>query len=765
MAGRFPAMRGWKAWSSRLGLLSLALGLGGWMQAQFPQARLDTLFPAGGQPGHEMALTLTGEHLDQLSALMASHPGIQGTRIDTFDASSSHPGSWALSVSKEVPPGIYEVRAKGYFGVSNPRAFVVEDAPQAQKEGSPLQAHSAMPLEVGTALHAHTDERSVDHYRVRLKAGKHYHLTCLAAPLDSRLQPIVTLMDPIGKEVARGRPDGSLQHQASHEGGYLLRVHDAEYRGGAAYFYRLRMTEGFGEEQILPAPRPSDAPMRNALQPPRPQDRKRPFLPWNSLGLPVHQEGKTTPDDRSPMQPPLVIAGQWTAQGEEDIYPFHSGKGEVWWIEIFSHRLGHATSPTLRLEQVLSVSDGSTSYQTLQALYPSRDEPLGRPLSLTHRDIIHRFEAPEEGTYRIAVRDLHQHAMHPVSHPYQLVIRKPNPDFELVMAPAQRRTVEGDQRSIHPAEITLRPGGTWPLRIAALRRDGFDGAIALSLSGLPEGIHAMATTIPKDQREGWVFLTADPAQQAGSYPIRVQGSARIGETERRKEAHMITTVWPVGDFNNEAIVQRLTGESWLAIHGQEKPPVRIVSPTPQLTTTEGAELKIPLTLEWMEGVKDPLNLKPVGHPALAKAPTLEVKPSQGEATLTLQLEALKAPPGSMRLALRGQTKVTYRNQPEVVTLLQEKIATHKAEEQSMQQRLETLSSELEVQANSAEKEETHEAHRTLTQQLEDHAKALPQLEAQLKQAEERAKPKDLLWTLFSSPIEILIEPATEEASP
>src|SRR5262249_44399052 len=111
-----------------------ALVSGASAQAQLPPTlpnpRLNWLFPAGGQVGTAFEVKVTGDDLDDAGKLDCSHPGITATLTMAepgLGQTGPQPvhGTFQVKIAADVPPGVYELRVQGKFGLSNPRAFVV----------------------------------------------------------------------------------------------------------------------------------------------------------------------------------------------------------------------------------------------------------------------------------------------------------------------------------------------------------------------------------------------------------------------------------------------------------------------------------------------------------------------------------------------------------------------------------------------------------------------------------------------------------------
>ncbi len=126
-----PYLRGW------LALLILSAVA----HAQLPNPALDFIYPPGGQAGTTCRVQTGGRDLDDGQRLIFSHPGISSrgvTRAPSEFESSPQPvpGQYDVDIAVNVPPGIYDVRAFGRYGVSTPRSFVVGDVPEQQETGA-----------------------------------------------------------------------------------------------------------------------------------------------------------------------------------------------------------------------------------------------------------------------------------------------------------------------------------------------------------------------------------------------------------------------------------------------------------------------------------------------------------------------------------------------------------------------------------------------------------------------------------------------------
>ncbi|HZT30543.1 MAG TPA: hypothetical protein VFA33_11700 [Bryobacteraceae bacterium] len=121
------------------------------------------------------------------------------------------------------------------------------------------------------------------------------------------------------------------------------------------------------------------------------------------------------------------------------------------------------------------------------------------------------FTAPEDGEYILRISDVR--GLKGEDYAYRLTAREPEPDFLL---------------SVSPRNPNVPEGGRIPITVTALRLDDFEGPIAVSLEGLPAGLHATSSTIAAGQVSTTLLLSADEhARMAQAAPLKVSGRAKI----------------------------------------------------------------------------------------------------------------------------------------------------------------------------------------------------------------------------------------------
>ena len=158
--------------------------------------------------------------------------------------------------------------------------------------------------------------------------------------------------------------------------------------------------------------------------------------------------------------------------------------------------------------------------------------PNGLPVARLHfhnddgrfprgRDSFLEFKAPADGGYLVRIRDTHGRTGEDFA--YRLALRPPREDFQLAADPRAPNIPQGERV---------------PLRVTALREDGFDGEIRIAVEDLPAGIHASDTVIPSGQMVATLMLHADSDAAIGeAFPLKIRGTAEIGGRTVSKRAN------------------------------------------------------------------------------------------------------------------------------------------------------------------------------------------------------------------------------------
>ncbi|MHC4166880.1 MAG: hypothetical protein ACYSWQ_07980, partial [Planctomycetota bacterium] len=127
-----------------------------------------------------------------------------------------------------------------------------------------------------------------------------------------------------------------------------------------------------------------------------------------------------------------------------------------------------------------------------------------------HADSLLSVTLPADGSYFVHLGDIQQHGG--AEYAYRLRIGPPRRDFEL---------------RIVPSSINVRGGGTVPLAVHALRRDGFSGDIDLAFGDAPRDFKLAGARIPAGQDQVRLTLTVPPARKKRMLTLSMIGWATI----------------------------------------------------------------------------------------------------------------------------------------------------------------------------------------------------------------------------------------------
>ncbi|MBU6173250.1 MAG: hypothetical protein KGQ60_05565 [Planctomycetes bacterium] len=521
-----------------------------------PVVQLTSVFPQGAQAGTTAEIKLFGEHLEGPGRLHFMQKGFDCT--PQLDAKGKPvPNTFAIRVAKETPPGVYDLRLQGIFGLSNPRQFVVGQLPETVHSKPSVDRANPTDLLVDSTMNTGTVAGNRAWFQMNLTQHQKIFLR-LAVP-DSRAEPAITVYSPEGRVERRGRfPTVDFDFQASQTGTYLLEIHDLLFRGGDDFRFRLSVASEPSVVPVLDSIANSRLTREELAEMDEFAKQKRPTATKGSEVV-------------GPVDLPLDHKGIFPAGGQRVQFLFQAKEKETYWIEVFSHRLGHATDATLVLEQLENLPGKQESYQFLMEAPDIEYSASAVGFGLDSRDGRMRFVAPADGHYRLTLRDAFNTTEKSPRLPYRLVVRRPGPDFELIAVPDQGPRNRPLPTSVSLLPPTLRRGGVTSIRVFVERLDDFAGNIDLMADGLPEGVQCLGATLgPGDECASLTLYAAENAKPwAGA--IRVLGKAIQDGREITRIAQGVTPIWSVKDIRQDLFRARRTDAIGLAVIDEEAP--------------------------------------------------------------------------------------------------------------------------------------------------------------------------------------------------
>lgn len=693
------------------------------VSAQLPTADLQRIQPCSAQAGKTVQVTILGVNLDNTTELRFTHPGIKTKPVmlpadDIFPKERIQNSKFSVTVSPDVPPGIYEARAVSYFGLSTARPFVVadKDSREVNESGNHATRETAMPVDVNTVITGSVPSRGIDWYKFKAISGQRVLIELLAERIDSKLDGQIVVYNSQGREIDRNRDwygrDSFIEVNPKQAGEYYLAISDILYRGSSNHFYRLSI---------------SDKPHIDFVFPPAGEPGSKNTytiygrnLPGGSLGKSVYRNGHKLesleveiqlPDvpsiparfmtgsprqgllrgwdyqldrsnkvaigfatgpvvienpqlDQQPVLIPVEIAGRFDEPHDEDVFQFQAKKGKTYCVEVISDRMRSQVDPYLEVHQITKSKEGKT---TLKKVAENDDLPSffsvhnKDAINLNSNDAAVSFVAEQDGDYAVTV--INQFGGGSSADIYRLAIREPKPDFQLI-ATTERPLPTG--RTGYSVTPLLRQGAKWGVRVVAPRRDGFTGDIVITAENLPKGITAQPLTLSGKTDRGILVISADQSAQTWAGEIKIVGKAQINNQQIVREAKFASLVW--GHVFSDAIRvrSRLTKRTPLAVNGQEQASV-IFSPLEkkEWVVELNQKLEIPVKIIDDGTRKGNLTVEPHGlFGMLRSPPTVNIPEKKTEGKLVIDFRPngnFKAEPGRYQFALLGVGVTQYRH--------------------------------------------------------------------------------------------------------
>lgn len=776
--------------------------------AQLPTTQLTTIFPPGGKIGSAVEVRLGGTDLDDVNQLQFSHPGIKAiakmSPATEFEKSKPVPGTFTVQIAADVPPGRYEARVIGRFGVSNPRVFVAGEIPEATDPGGNAQPSSALAIAVDTAVNGVIDANQYDYFKLPLKAGQRVVIDCQAQRIDSRLDGTLVLFDPNGKELLRNRGydarDPLLDFTPSADGEYRIALYDFTYRGGGEYFYRLTAQTtpridyifppsglaGSNEQYTvygrnLPGGQPADgltiagSPLQKlAVHIPLAADDEARrgmdssgFVSSNSSLLdgvtyklgnsnPVriyYAKGsvarETEPNDQGAqannVMAPCEIVGQFASPSDVDSFNFTAKKGEVFNLEVYCHRLGLDSDPTLSVQKIKRNEKGEEVVQDISQVDDPGDRAnkIGSEFDTSTDDPEYQLTADEDATYRVTLRDQFGDSRSDPRYVYRLAIHRGDPDYRLI-AYAAPVVAPANNNAVPLGGCVVRKGGTTMIEVRVDRRYGFNSDVEVSAQGLPSGVTCPNIVIGGTTSTGSLVITAAENAAAWSGSIRLIGRSTIRGSETVRYARSGVAVWNSANRQQEFIPFRLTSQIALAVMDKEMLPALVqVSEDKVWETSRGGKLEIPIKVTRRGDFKEDLTLAPNDIPNELKPQNLAIKGAEAEGKLQFAATNGNAKPGVYTFYLRADTKLKHQRNPDAVAAAEQEQkeidAAVAASTERNKQATDAKNAAVTVAQNMATAAKTAEQAKTAAEtEAKQAAEKATQADAALKVAKEAA---------------------------
>jgi hypothetical protein len=706
-----------------------------------PAPRLFTISPAGGRASTVVEIVWSGADTEEPQGFYFSHPGFKAEPIippappppdpkkpPAKPAAPQPAGKPAalqpvtkfkITIPPDMPPGIYDIRLVNQWGISNPRAFVVDDLPEVVEKEPNDDVPQAQRVQINTVINGViASPTDVDYFVFAGKKGQRVLIRCFAASIDSRLLAGMELYDSAGRQLAVSRyfrdQDAFIDYTLPRDGDYTVRLTEFTHaQGGAEHFYRLKI---------------STTPWIDAISPLAVEPGKKASLTIYGRNLPGGQvdpaaveQGRLLEKLSVQVDVPAEPANLQRLSFTERIPPPRAV------LEGFEYRLRNASgisNPFLlsfARAPVILENEANDTPETAQAIKVpcevsgciekrrDRDwyvfeakknevhnievygERLGAPADFyvlvrnaatkqdlaeldDNGDILHplkfytrtddppvyRFVAPADGKYQVMVssRDADRNAG-PRRY-YRLRIVPENPDFHIIVLP-------GDD--LRPDGFCLRQGGNEQYTVLVARHQGFNGPVALTVEGLPSWVSCPPQVVGPNLRQTALVLSAAANAPLITGEIKIKGTAIINGRTVVREARPASITWPMPQGQVIPAVSRLDRNLVMAI--REKAVFNLTAKAETPSILPGSKINVALKLNrlWPD-FKTPLQVAPI-DPATNLPPNLlfnnnnqpiTMNPGKDEASAVLEAKP-GVPPGSYNIVLQGTAQVPFNKDP------------------------------------------------------------------------------------------------------
>jgi hypothetical protein len=268
----------------------------------------------------------------------------------------------------------------------------------------------------------------------------------------------------------------------------------------------------------------------------------------------------------------------------------------------------------------------------------------------------------------VLVNELAVDSVTGVDRSWVLEARRPDPGFDLVAMLGQPDRADANKAVRTVPVVAI--GGSTPVEVLVIRRDGFAGDVMLEAQGLPEGVSAVPTVVPGSGNRGTLVLTAAEGTAAKTATFQIVGKAPRGTPEGGeivRSARPVTLRWDAANQNQPRSLREARAM-----------PVAVTVETAPLTvqakeqkvwqTHRGEKVTVPLSVVRRDGAKGALTLAAAGLPGELKVANVTIDEKATEATVTAEI-GNNLPLGTHVVLLKGVVKKSFARNPQAVERL------------------------------------------------------------------------------------------------
>ena len=469
--------------------------------AQSSAVLVHDISPGGLVPGTVTRWPVKGAALETARSLWTSIPATVKRVVGPGD------GAGQATFDVTVPAtsvGRAAIRVVADAGLSNVRLVLLDALPGFDES----RVGEDRVVSRAAAVDGTLEAAATDRFSIRLKKGQRLTVDAWARRLGSSLDPAIRLTGPDGGSLASADDSPGLAGDAMVStvvpaaGLYTVAITDVSRRGGAGFFYRLRL--GHFEPVAMAFPFRVRAGRTSQLQLLGPRVAQTLSLAAStSVGM-TWVGGPAGSGGGRSLLPVQVVAGDVLVEREPN-----GSRQQAMALPVGGRISGRFGEPgdrdwyriSLKKGRKLQVVGNTASIGAAGRLYMRLVDAEGRtmvevPPSVTTRTMLEHTTGSDRDAW-LVVEELQRRGG--PSFGYQLECRFAERGFSLSAASER---------------LHAKPGGKVTLKVTATRRD-FKGAIKLGVEGLGPDVELAGESIPSGKNETTMTITLPGGRKSG----------------------------------------------------------------------------------------------------------------------------------------------------------------------------------------------------------------------------------------------------------
>ena len=612
------------------------------------------LFPAGGQVGTTIEIEAGGLNINRATKVMFSHPGIKGEVSPVIESFSSRRKRRRLTdqsspqladkvkikitIDKDVPCGLYDLRLQSPKGLSNKLPFEVSSYPNyiENKKSSMSQPNKVTTLPA--VLCGYVTPGGIDYFQFSGRKGEtivasvkgRLLVPYIADAVPGWFQPVIKIVDSKGKEVAFSDDyhhyvDPVIITTLPKDDNYILTIHDAIFRGREDFNYRIQLgvipfvtgrypaygVAGKKTKQDLEGANLDNTKATTKVK----REGYNELTYTNEVGtsnaVPFYTVPRGVkliqfPKDETTLSYTSAIADSLTSTAKIKRYKIVAEKRVPIIVELIGRRNGSLIDAVVRLKDkrgnVIAQKDDT-------------EDPI-QGLMTFHADPVLKYTPKINGELYLEVEDLHRG--YGKDYHYLLRLHKNMPSFNAFVSPAY---------------ITTPSGGTSQFRIdvtGKLRRPA-----NIVVKGLPKGFTTSCLKLRTGRR--WdVSITAPKGTAPQRIPIELKMEYPVGRGEREQ-----AKILPVDKMLQAFYYEHHIPAAELAVDVIEPSPYRLSLTfdleQEQTFKVDDESIALKVVVDRNPGFTDPIDLQLGKKTNLFSLEPVTILPEENEKTIHIKI--------------------------------------------------------------------------------------------------------------------------------